>query len=348
MSTTSPRSPSWQIFIPFNAYKVITSRVKVPVLLAFIGLAMVGGLLSGIKALVIGWPFINNLNQNIRELVQQTYPDELILIMENGELSTNVPEPYFIEFPSMITSFLDEEEMAKNNIKHLAVIDTQASLSDFEQYQTFVLLMKDGAILHQTNDAEQRFETYESDANYVLDKEVITAWIDHVLRTIPVQLIARALLVFTPFLLVFSQITYTFFTILFMTLYVWILMKSLSQRHDFNKLFVFTFASSALLILIFRLSTHILNTEQIAWARTLTHILSLGVAYTGLMIAGKKVERVDTTPEQLLSVFFYPLLAAKELIGSKRETWKKTVLGLLLVVFIIWPWIKFLVSTVLP
>lgn len=351
MSTSSVQKTNWNVFLPGQAYQVLLEKVKAPIFLVLIGLALLSSLTFSVYVLTKGWPKIKNLIPTIRQTILETYPDEMVVTVKNGEVSTNMKEPVYIEVPATLKSFLKPEkkgEIEQFNLQnhHLAVIDTQADVTDFGQYRTLVLISKDFVVYYKNNEGEKTFESIPSDMNFVLNEQEIRNGLDKILVEIPIEPIARIILIMTPLLITVFGISGTLFVVFFTTLYMWILMKSLSLHYRIEKLFVFTFCTAAIWIAVFRVSTNFTPTEINSWTRSLIHMITLGFGYAGLLIAAKKAKSEKPLSDQLLSVVFYPFFAAQELVGSKRDGGKKLVLGILLILFIVLPWIQFIYDVV--
>lgn len=109
--------------------------------------------------------------------LEQIYPDELEIKIINGQVSTNVKEPYFISFPDVEKLFSPNDKVlgSQKDIKNLLVIDTNAGIDDFNKYQTAVLLTRNHVILA---DSEQKgkLNVYPLNdvENIVINKKLVT------------------------------------------------------------------------------------------------------------------------------------------------------------------------------
>jgi len=81
--------------------------------------------------------------------IKNTYPSKLTLKIQNGEVTSNVKEPYFIVLPKKIITTYN----TSNKEVNLAVVDTSTpySIRQFNQYKTFAWITKDSIILRDNN-----------------------------------------------------------------------------------------------------------------------------------------------------------------------------------------------------
>lgn len=78
-------------------------------------------------------------------LVNRFYPKELEVTIKDGNLSTNVKEPYFIKMPQEFTD--------KNNASlNLITIDTTAKIEDIKKYNTALLVTKNAVVYPDKNE----------------------------------------------------------------------------------------------------------------------------------------------------------------------------------------------------
>jgi hypothetical protein len=78
-------------------------------------------------------------------ILMKIYPQELVVTIKNGEVSTNVKEPYAISIQRVEQIFKDEKDVLganENDIQNIIVIDTNAGVEDFPKYKTAMLLTK--------------------------------------------------------------------------------------------------------------------------------------------------------------------------------------------------------------
>lgn len=170
-----------------------------------------------------GRPFL----EKVKKTVPQLYPKNLNIDIKDGQVSTNVPEPFFIPidpelFPPDISKALKTQP-----IQNIMVIDTSVPPSEIKKYQTFVLLTKD-SVAFLGDQGEIRIQSLEEVKEFTINKDVInTAW-QQVLpffdKVIPFVIVA--LFLFIPPAFVIGK----FFYLLFLTFLTWIIAQVYKLR----------------------------------------------------------------------------------------------------------------------
>lgn len=107
----------------------------------------------GIRLIFLSPSLPEKVNQ-IRESVAQAYPGDLVVSIKNGLLTTNATQPFFYDGPAGI---LVKEE----GQKHLVVIDTAATSSDYSRYESVVLLTKTELVYPGRSAEDQEPEGYQ-------------------------------------------------------------------------------------------------------------------------------------------------------------------------------------------
>lgn len=83
------------------------------------------------------------VNKNL-VYVNNFYPNNLELKIENGQLSTNAPEPYTFDAGQKLS-------------KHLLIIDTKGSIENYPQYNAYILATKN-AVVYPSKSSNGRTE----------------------------------------------------------------------------------------------------------------------------------------------------------------------------------------------
>lgn len=104
------------------------------------------------------WAVFLPMDREVKKLpdkILETYPAELTIKIKNGQVSTNVKEPYSIPFPTNLFPLeslpaeanlnIGGTRQPLQNLSHfnLLTIDTQAQVTDIAKYNTLALLTKD-------------------------------------------------------------------------------------------------------------------------------------------------------------------------------------------------------------
>ena len=346
MSTKNPHSSyRWDVFVPFRAFEILTKNVKTPAVLAILGLAVLGAISITLFVYYKGLPFLQKIEPAILQMVDEVYPKELVVTVKNGSLTTNVKEPYYLEFPSQIRKWMtDDSTNSFYERYHMIVFDTKAEPIDFAKHDSLVLFSKDFIMYYRDgNRGETGIETYSPDLNVVLNKQIVMDGVQTQLKKIPLEKIHKMSLPVVPIVTVLASVWTTSMTLFILTILVWILMKSTSLHYRLDRLYIFTLASGAIFIAVFRLINNFLPANLVEPARGLTHQLILGTTFLGLQLTKKSTKNASAV-EKAMYFGFYPVFAGKDLIESQRTLLKKIFLGLGLGFLILMPWISFFMT----
>lgn len=108
------------------------------------------------------------------QIFQQWYPDELVITITGGILNTNVNEPYVLDLPT------EWKSSSSTSPLHAIVIDTAASIDEFDAYDTAILLTKTSAVGKDRNGL--RVFRFAESENIVITEDLVTEYAD-LLRT---------------------------------------------------------------------------------------------------------------------------------------------------------------------
>lgn len=94
-------------------------------------------------------PKIPGYIEESKQIIKNLYPLGLTITFKDGQIRTNVDEPYYIPFPPRF------------NIKdmNLIAIDTKASVDDFKKYNSVFLITK-SAIAYPDSDSKGSYKVY--------------------------------------------------------------------------------------------------------------------------------------------------------------------------------------------
>lgn len=159
-------------------------------------------LLAVLMTIATSLPLIPRLNQFLKTLPEQAlsyFPNELRVDISNGRVSTNAPEPYFVNFPASSTL----SESSTTPVLHFLTIDTKTNvtLEQFNSYNTTLWLSRDAIIaLNQDN---QLNITGLGDLNGVIDAPHLRLWMSRVESYFPLLTPMLVLIIFLGMLLSF-------------------------------------------------------------------------------------------------------------------------------------------------
>lgn len=195
-----------------------------------------------VVALLVARPAIGHFMEEVKREVPALYPEELVLTLSGGKLSTNVEEPYTIELPmSWRKSFEDPDAPA-----HLVTIDTQAHIEDFERYDSFVLATKTALVLPDREKGGYRVITFErlneEQGPLVIDQATylaVTGRMFSYFVYLPLLLgiLALLLLLLFPFAMAGSLLLWFLFYLLSTTLFSWILARIMKVPLRYKELY---------------------------------------------------------------------------------------------------------------
>lgn len=129
-------------------------------------------------AILIALPHVRAAVASLKEVAPTLYPAELVVTIKDGNVSTNVREPYAIELPPKWRELASKEETGA--APHLLVIDTRARAEDFPKKNTFILLTKQSIVIPDENDTV-KFYSLKDVGNITITKQLYTKVISNVL-----------------------------------------------------------------------------------------------------------------------------------------------------------------------
>lgn len=179
-------------------------------------------LLFGIIVTILGSavlvPAVNNLLWGARGVVLSTYPSELKLTIESGEVKTNVAEPYFIKLPAFL-------QQALGRTKSLLVIDTRATTTPglLERYESFAVLTKKSLVYQDQGLGTFKAQNIPTDTSVTITKQNLGHLFD---RLEPYFKFVTPVIVLGIFMLVVLLMIAAMLYLLLVALLVWLLARA--------------------------------------------------------------------------------------------------------------------------
>lgn len=247
-------------------------------------------------------PKINTFLKNVSPAVLDYFPDELEIVIKDGEASSNVPEPYFLEMPFEISEDIKmNPDIRGHGIENLLVIDTrsdEATLEEFNDYNTLALLSRKTMMSYDEDQVVIR--SLADIPNFKLDKGVVSSFLA---KIIPYFRFAGPLFV----IFVFAGFFYFIFSVkmfylIFVALLIWMVTKIRKVDIGYKKSYqlgLHLFTAGILYEIIFRF---ILGISEIPF---LFIGLTLALAFANLRPAGVLTEsspKEQQVPAPLSSV----------------------------------------------
>ncbi len=172
------------------------------------------------------------------------------MTVKNGELSTNVQEPYAIPFPEKWRALLtDETDPSSRITANMVVIDTDANVEDYAAADAMVLVTKKAVVypskVEKVGDAYQtqtQFKTFGPADNAVINRaeydKVMTETMPYADMISSFYWLAAILMVFVyPFVAALAWLAWLMFSLLFLTMILWVIAKLTKRPMPYWTLF---------------------------------------------------------------------------------------------------------------
>ncbi len=181
--------------------------------------------LAVISTAVAGWqavPAVNSFLNNLAPTILKYYPENLEIVIKDGEASSNVPEPYVIQLPPELISSWNKAANPNPVPENLLVINTETRLVDwkeFQNYKALALLSKD-AIVFMDRNGGVRIQPLTAVPNTTINKKEIASMLDGVK---PFAKFAAPILVLIIFIGVYSVLSFKLIYLFAAALLIWLI-----------------------------------------------------------------------------------------------------------------------------
>lgn len=113
-------------------------------------------------------PYVNKLQDQLPSF----YPAELNITIINGQVQTNVQEPFFIPLdPGLFPDDLNQA-LRQQPIQNILVINTKAKPEDIYKYQTFALLTSDALVIAET-ESDLRVQSLQEIKDLTVNRQIV-------------------------------------------------------------------------------------------------------------------------------------------------------------------------------
>lgn len=169
-------------------------------------------LLTLINTLFLSYDLGIKAPEEAKKFITQTvnsFPSDLEVSIEDGQVSTNVQEPYFMPFPQSNSQY--------NGLNNILVIDTKTPFSStqFNQYKTLAWLTKD-SLFYQNREFDNRSLDLSKFDNIKINRQFVEGLVAKINPWLNLAGPILILAVFIGLLLAFSfNLTYFLFLALF-------------------------------------------------------------------------------------------------------------------------------------
>ena len=163
------------------------------------------------------------------------YPKDLVVTVKDGEVSTNVKEPYVIDFPFVLPADGD------NKPEHLLVIDTKATAERFTAYKSVVVVGKN-TVYYRDDKGYKFYPLTDMKGTTVINYALYDEWAGKVLpylNYVP-QIVygaGAAGLLLLPFVLTTGRMAEYLFVLLVLTIFSLGLAKLLKKKLPYPTLY---------------------------------------------------------------------------------------------------------------
>ncbi len=179
---------------------------------------------------------MNKFILRLPALATQAYPEELTITIRNGDVSTNVPEPYAIPVERVEKLFNDYQKEVlgskSDTIRNIFVVDTKASIEDIDKYNTFALLTK-SHISYRDDRGTIKTVPLDEITNVTIDRKLVQMIGNRVAPYLPIMLpiLAATIFAFTFVFLSFGKLTY----LLVVAAILWVIAKVVPYPISYGK-----------------------------------------------------------------------------------------------------------------
>jgi hypothetical protein len=233
------------------------------------------------------YPVAKNIVERVTTFVNDVYPEELEVKIQNGQASTNVTEPYYItaktETLVNLLSFREYDETTSSRIRLLA-IDTKGSAEDFDRYQAMALLTESNFVY--VNDGEVKINSLREVGDITVNKQWILGKINEYNKDNQIGKFINIGVWISPLFVLIGNLIAQIFFFVFISLLIFLIVKIKQVGSGFKNTFAYsgavTFVVSFiwnLLVLVPRVGSYLVSVS------TVLTVVILMLAYFGILKA---------------------------------------------------------------
>ena len=274
-----------------NYYKeLLTTKfsftLKYLVTLFFVGILL--GLIIPTITIYHNLPKINQFGTEINNTFKQLYPKELVFQIKNGQVMTNVRNPYYI--------------YAKYEGKRipLMVINTEAEVEDYPNYRTLILVTKDSIVYPDSSRSNQpilnnyRVNKFDSKTNLPVftynDYNKIIKQVDPLFSNLGniVKFVLLISLIFIPILATLFKVLWILFVTLIDSLIFWVINKLMKKNLTYSQIYRLSLHGLTLpSLVVFTLG---LFNYHLSWIYSLVYLVFMILVLRSFKPAKKKTK----------------------------------------------------------
>lgn len=263
---------------------ILTGHSHFKPVLAAIILALILSVKPSLFIFRTALPLAQNLEKNVLNLIEEIYPQELEINITNGQVSTNVTEPYYVtvrqEAFENLFSLKHEDQNTRSKIRLLA-IDTKGKADEFERYQSMALLTETSFVYYKDNNVN--IYPLREVKDLTINKDVIKSKVQETNQDNMVEKVVVIGVLMAPFFIFLWSIATRLSTFFLLALVVYLMTKINQLTVGFKNIFRYTSAISFIPMFIWSLMSFIpFFAGNVLATSYLLPIIIWGLAYSGL------------------------------------------------------------------
>jgi hypothetical protein len=229
---------------------ILEGKRKFSVLLVGVVIALISAIQPSYTVFRYGIPFIKNLEKRVFNLVDEVVPEDLEVVIKNGEASTNVTEPYYITVnQSTFESIMElkappEGENQPQSRVRVLTLNTQGKIEDFERYQSLAMLTAENLVYY--TDEGIQISPLSEVPDVTVNKKLVVEKINEINKGDRVVRTLTILLYLNPILIAFGLFMLFLAEVLFASFFIWVMGKLMQANLAFKNITKFTAALYAL------------------------------------------------------------------------------------------------------
>ncbi|KKU10024.1 MAG: hypothetical protein UX65_C0005G0016 [Parcubacteria group bacterium GW2011_GWB1_46_8] len=166
----------------------------------YIGMIALISLVAALIFTFVATPLVKEFLNELNGQIMSRFPQELKLVIKEGKVSINMPEPYMVRLPD---EYIKEQRDSGSSapFENAIIVDTKTEFSyeRFSAYNTFAWITNEG-IAVADQEVRARYVPFGTPTNQIIDKPLVESLLQKILL-----IASRALYFLIPvvFLLVF-------------------------------------------------------------------------------------------------------------------------------------------------
>lgn len=213
-------------------------------------ISLISTIVFAIEISVTIIPNIPKFVQTLESHAGTFYPQDLVVNVKNGIVTSNQKEPYYFDSPSIF--------FANNNGgNHYITVDTKADPSNIKDEKTTILVTKNSVVVSSLNSTSPTYRVYQIDptTNFTLDKKLYDKTISKVLPTLKYLMSGAIVLVLLiiliwPFIVTILSFAWQLIYLLIISALLFVIVKLMKKDLKFWKVYQLAIHASTLPILL--------------------------------------------------------------------------------------------------